>query len=210
MRSAAPPWSVRPARGLPGRAAACAVVLGLACSGALAHTEPAATAGILSGLLHPVQGPDHLLAMVAVGIWGAFLGAPLLWMLPIVFPLLMVAGGILGIAGVPMPSVEAGIAASVVLLGSAILAGWRAPLAAALGLVAAFGVLHGYAHGTELPDATSPAAYCAGFIVATGLLHLAGIALGRLGRLPLGRGVLRAAGGAMAVAGASMLMGVLA
>lgn len=172
---------------------------------ALAHTEQSATGGFAAGLLHPVQGLDHLLAMVAVGIWGAFLGAPLLWALPVVFPLLMVFGAVLGIAGVPVSFVEAGIAVSVVLLGSVILTGWRAPVAAALALVAVFGVLHGHAHGTELPEAASPASYSAGFVIATGLLHVAGIALGRLEQLPQGRGVLRGSGAAMALAGAWML-----
>ncbi|TFZ01020.1 HupE/UreJ family protein [Ramlibacter henchirensis] len=187
------------------RGAVFSTALCLLCGTALAHTEQSATGGLMSGLLHPVQGLDHLLAMVAVGIWGAFLGAPLVWALPVVFPLLMVIGAVLGIAGVPVASVEAGIAISVVLLGSVILTGWRAPVAAALALVAVFGVLHGHAHGTELPEAASPAAYSAGFVIATGLLHVAGIALGRLDCLPRGRALLRGTGAAMALAGTWML-----
>jgi len=184
----------------------CLLLLALACGPALAHTEQEGTGGLLSGLLHPVQGVDHLLAMLAVGIWGAFLGAPLIWALPVAFPLFMVAGAVLAIAGVPLPAVEIGIAVSVLLLGAAIAAGWRAPVAAAVVLVAAFGALHGHAHGTELPEAASPAAYAAGFVIATGLLHLAGIALGRLERLPKGRLLLRGAGAAMALAGAWLLV----
>jgi urease accessory protein len=181
----------------------------LAAGAAQAHTETAAANGFVAGLLHPLLGPDHLLAMVAVGIWGAALGAPLIWALPVVFPLLMVVGGVLGIAGVPMPMVETGIAVSVILLGLAILAAWRAPMAVALGLVALFGVLHGHAHGTELPTAASPAAYATGFVLCTGLLHLGGIALGLLHNMPRGAAVLRGIGGAMAAAGVWFLVGAM-
>ena len=200
---------VKAALRISGLRTACLAALWCTCTAALAHTTESATGGLVSGLLHPVQGLDHLLAMVAVGVWGAFLGRPLIWALPVVFPLLMVIGGVLGIAEVPVPSVEAGIAFSVVLLGAAILAAWRAPLAAAVALVAVFGVLHGHAHGTELPEAASPAAYSAGFVIATGLLHLAGIALGGIGRDSQGRAVLRGIGAAMALVGGWMLVGVL-
>jgi urease accessory protein len=191
------------------RAASAGAALFAWCGMAWAHTEQAAGAGFVAGLLHPVQGVDHLLAMVAVGIWGAFLKAPLVWALPVAFPMLMVVGAVAGMAGVPVPSVETGIALSVVLLGAAILAAWRAPVAVAVALVAVFGLLHGHAHGTELPQAATPAAYAAGFVLATGLLHLAGIALGRLERMPHGRALLRGVGGAMALAGSWMLAGVL-
>lgn len=177
---------------------------------AQAHTEVVTAQGLLAGMLHPVTGIDHLLAMVAVGIWGAALGAPLLWMLPLAFPLLMVAGGILGIAGVPLPLVEPGIALSVLLLGLAILAQWRAPLVLAIVLVGFFGVLHGHAHGTELPAAASPAAYSAGFVLSTGLLHLAGIGIGELRRWRHGVAVLRAAGAALAATGAWLLVAKVA
>lgn len=172
---------------------------------AAAHTDAAAPAGFSAGFLHPLAGADHLLAMVAVGVWGAALGAPLLWTLPVVFPLLMVVGGVLGIVGIGLPAVEAGIALSVLLLGLAVAAAWRAPVAAAVALVALFGVLHGHAHGTELPAAASPVAYSAGFVLATGVLHLAGILLGTLDKLPRGALVVRCLGAGMAVAGAWML-----
>lgn len=183
------------------------VLLVLASLGgaAAAHTDAAAPGGFAAGFLHPLAGMDHLLAMVAVGLWGAALGAPLVWTLPVVFPLLMVAGGVLGIAGIGLPAVEAGIALSVLLLGLAVAAAWRAPVAAAVALVALFGVLHGHAHGTELPEAASPAAYAAGFVLATGLLHLGGILLGALDRLPRGAMAVRCIGAAMAVAGGWML-----
>ncbi len=175
---------------------------------AQAHGTTGAVDGFAAGFLHPLSGVDHLLAMVAVGIWGAALGAPLLWALPVAFPLLMVAGGVLGIAGVPLPFVESGIATSVIVLGLAIVAMWRAPPPLAVAIVAAFGICHGYAHGLELPRAASPAAYSAGFVICTGLLHLAGIAIGALDRFRLGPPLLRAGGGAIALAGAWILAGM--
>jgi len=173
-----------------------------------AHTEGVGAGGFFSGVMHPISGLDHVLAMVAVGIWGAALGRPLLWALPVTFPLLMVGGGVLGIAGVPLPFVEHGIAASVVVLGLAILAAWRAPVPIALAVVGFFGVLHGYAHGLELPESAAPAQYAAGFVISTGLLHLTGIALGALHNLPKGREVLRAGGAAIAAAGVWILSGM--
>ena len=108
----------------------------------------------------------------------------------------------------PLPYVESGIAVSVVVLGLAIAVAWRAPLAVALAIVAAFGVFHGYAHGAELPSAASPAAYVAGFVICTGALHLAGIALGELRRLPKGRELVRTSGGLIAAAGVWILAGM--
>lgn len=179
-----------------------------AATAARAHSDEVSAGGFVSGYLHPLTGLDHLLAMVAVGIWGATLGRPLVWALPVAFPLLMVVGGVLGIAAVPLPYVEPGIAVSVVVLGLAILTAWRAPVAVAVAIVAAFGVLHGYAHGTELPSTAAPAAYAAGFVVSTGLLHLAGIAIGLLKAVPHGTQWLRASGGAIAAAGVWILVGM--
>jgi urease accessory protein len=181
--------------------------LGLA-TGAQAHSGEGSVNGFLAGVLHPVTGFDHLLAMIAVGIWGATLGMPLIWALPVAFPLLMVVGGILGISGIPLPYVESGIAASVLILGLAIALAWRAPIPVALAIVAAFGVFHGYAHGAELPTAASPAAYVAGFVLCTGALHLAGIAIGTLKKLPRGEQALRASGGLIAAAGVWILAGM--
>lgn len=183
------------------------LLLGCA-AGANAHTGEGAIGGLISGFLHPITGFDHLLAMVAVGIWGATLGRPLVWALPVAFPLLMVVGGVLGITGVPLPYVESGIAVSVVVLGLAIAVAWRAPVAVALAIVAAFGVFHGYAHGKELPEAASPAGYVAGFVLSTGLLHLTGIALGMVKSLPKGTQMLRASGGLIAAAGVWILAGM--
>ena len=184
------------------------LVLLFLAAGAQAHTGGQVAGGFLSGFMHPLSGLDHLLAMIAVGIWGAALGMPLIWALPVVFPLLMVIGGVLGIAQVPLPFVESGIAVSVVVLGLAILAAWRAPIAVAVAIVGAFGVFHGYAHGTELPATAAPAAYSAGFVVSTGLLHLTGIAIGMLDRLPHGRQLLRAGGGVIAVVGVWIFAGM--
>ena len=181
----------------------------LLCSAAAqAHTDVGVAGGLLTGFMHPLSGIDHLLAMVAVGIWGATLGRPLVWALPVVFPMLMVVGGVLGIAGVPLPYVETGIAVSVVVLGLAIAAAWRAPIGVALAIVALFGVFHGFAHGKELPEAAAPAAYAAGFVVSTGLLHLGGIAIGLLKGLPRGMQMLRASGGLIAAAGVWILAGM--
>jgi urease accessory protein len=117
----------------PARIAWVLAALGLALApAAWAHDGTGVAGGFIAGVMHPIGGIDHLLAMVAVGMWGAFLGAPLIWQLPVAFPLLMVVGGVLGIAGVVLPGVEAGIALSVAVLGAAIAAGWRAPRAIAL------------------------------------------------------------------------------
>lgn len=104
-----------------------------------------------SGFAHPILGPDHVVAMVAVGLWSAFLGQPAIWLLPVVFPLVMAFGGLLGINGVPLPGVEIGIAASAVALGAVVALALRPPLWVAAVLVGAFAICHGHAHGTELP-----------------------------------------------------------
>lgn len=207
FRRAIPSSQNRPA-GQAGRQLLTGLLL-LCCSAlAQAHTGGAVVGGFISGFMHPLSGIDHLLAMVAVGIWGATLGRPLLIALPIAFPMMMVVGGILGISGVPLPYVESGIATSVIVLGLAITAAWRAPVALAVAIVAIFGVFHGYAHGQELPESASPAAYAAGFVLCTGLLHLAGIALGFLKVLPRGAQVLRGCGALIAATGVWILVGM--
>lgn len=175
---------------------------------ALAHESTGVANGFLAGVLHPVSGLDHLLAMVSVGIWGAFLGRPLIWQLPVAFPLVMVVGGVLGIVGVPVPQVELGIALSVVVLGIAVALRWHAPTVVAVAIVALFAIFHGHAHGTELPRAAAPHWYAAGFVLATGLLHLAGIALGTLTRVRGGVWLLRAGGAAIALVGGWILAGL--
>ena len=191
------------------RMAAPTIALALLCVGgdAAAHTDGVVAGGFASGVLHPLLGLDHLVAMVAVGLWGAFLGSPAIWLLPVVFPLVMALGGALGIANVPLPAVEIGIASSGVLLGLAVAFGWRAPLALAAVLVGAFAIFHGHAHGTELPAAANPFAYAAGFVLSTGALHLAGVGVGELRRLPHGERAVRAVGAVVALVGTTFLVG---
>src|SRR5437016_5018878 len=171
---------------------ALALVITAFTSPAFAHTGEGGD-GLLAGLYHPIFGPDHVIAMVAVGLWGAFLGAPAIWLLPIVFPLVMAFGGVLGIIGMPLPAVETGIAASAVILGLMVALAARPPLWAAATLVGGFAIFHGYAHGKELPDDANAVAFSAGFVIATGLLHLTGISFGLTPRWPAGKlAVLRA------------------
>jgi urease accessory protein len=165
--------------------------------------------GFLSGFLHPLLGPDHVAAMVAVGLWGAFLGAPAIWMLPIVFPLVMALGGALGVLGVPLPAVETGIAASAVILGLMVVLAARPPVWVAAVAVGLFAIFHGHAHGTELPAAANAITYSVGFVIATGLLHLCGIAFGLLLRWPTGKVAVRAGGAVIALAGVGFLTGLL-
>jgi len=188
---------------------AAAVLLACTVLPAQAHGEGASGigGGLLAGLLHPLLGLDHLVAMVAVGLWGAFLGAPAAWLLPVLFPLVMACGGLLGIAQVPIPAVEAGIAVSGIVLGLMVAAAARPPLAVAGAVVAAFAVFHGHAHGTELPASANALAYSVGFVVSTGLLHVAGIGLGLLVRWPAGRWAVRGLGGLIALVGLAYLVG---
>jgi len=183
-----------------------ALILSVAVVPAFAHTGETA-GGFLAGVTHPVFGPDHVIAMVAVGMWGVFLGPPAIWLLPIVFPLVMAFGGVLGIIGVPLPAVEAGIAASAIVLGLMVALAAQPPLWIAAVLVGAFAIFHGYAHGKELPDGAHAVAYAAGFVIATGLLHLTGVAFGLLARWPAGRLAVRGAGGAIALIGLAYLGG---
>jgi urease accessory protein len=134
--------------------------------------------GIFAGLLHPILGIDHLLAMVTVGLLSAQLGGKAIWTVPATFVSVMALGGILGILGLPLPFVEYGIALSVVVLGVALLARRKLPIAAAMAFVGLFALFHGHAHGTELPELSETAldviAYVFGFLVATASLHLIG------------------------------------
>jgi urease accessory protein len=173
---------------------------------ALAHTGEG-SGGFAAGLAHPVLGADHVVAMVAVGLWGAFLGSPALWMLPILFPLVMAGGGVLGILGLPLPAVETGIALSAIVLGLMVMLAARPPLWTAALLVGTFAIFHGHAHGRELPDGANAVAFSTGFVVATGLLHLTGIAFGALTRWPAGSIAVRGAGGVIALVGLSYLSG---
>ena len=174
---------------------------------AFAHAPEGAGGGFLTGFLHPIMGFDHLVAMVAVGLWGAFLGDRALWILPIVFPSIMAVGAALGIMGLGIPLVEFVIALSGVVLGALIALRFRARLAIAMVLVGIFALFHGYAHGTEMPGQISAFTYGAGFVIGTGLLHLAGIGIGFATRLPRGELMVRGCGGVISVIGLTYLVG---
>lgn len=175
---------------------------------ALAHTGTGEMGGFASGFSHPILGPDHVIAMIAVGLWGVFLGAPAIWVLPIVFPLIMALGGAFGMIGVPLPAVETGIALSAVVLGLCVVLALKPPLPVAAIIVGVFAIFHGHAHGAEMPESSSAVSYALGFVVATGLLHLCGILFGGLARWNAGRIAVRAAGGLIAVAGGAFLTGL--
>jgi urease accessory protein len=180
-------------------------MFGLFTDPAAAHTG-GTVGGWLSGFSHPLRGFDHLLAMLAVGIWGAQMGGRLVWQLPVAFPLVMALGGVLGMLGLNIPHVELGIALSVLALGLVIALALRPPEAVALLLIAVFAIFHGYAHGIELPTATDPVAYAIGFVMATGLIHVAGIGIGlTIGKMYEGK-LSRGLGGLIAVAGVYFLL----
>ncbi len=188
---------------------AMAMILLAYASTASAHEATGITGGFLSGFMHPILGWDHVVAMVAVGLWGAFLGSPAIWVLPVVFPLVMAFGGALGVAGVPIPAVETGIAASAVVLGAMVAFAVRPPIWIAAVIVGTFAIFHGHAHGTELPNAANPLAYSVGFVISTGLLHLSGIAFGLLVRWPAGKVAVQAGGGVITLAGIGFLTGIV-
>lgn len=168
---------------------------------AFAHSGTGLAGGFVAGFLHPLSGPDHLLAMVSVGLWGAILGRPLVVALPVIFPTVMALGAVLGMWNVPLPPVEIGIALSVLVLGGVIAGDVRAPLWLACPIVATFAIFHGYAHGRELPSAADPAGYGAGFVLSTGLLHVVGIGVGALFYRPGLKWVVRGLGGIIGLAG---------
>ncbi len=168
---------------------------------ALAHPVKGEATGFITGFRHPISGLDHVLAMVAVGLWGAQLGAPAIWLLPVAFPLVMAFGGMLGLIGMPLPGIEYGIAASAILLGAAVMFEVRPPLTLAAILVGFFAIFHGYAHGAELPPGQSAMLYSIGFVIATGCLHALGIGIGTVHRWSWGQKLLRFAGAMVAMGG---------
>ena len=175
-------------------------------SAALAHVGEHSHMSVTEGLLHPFSGLDHVLAMVAVGLWASQLGGRALWLLPLTFPAVMAVGAALGMSGVVLAGVEIGIAGSVLVLGAAVALALRPSLAISIPLIAAFALLHGYSHGVELPASVSAFGYGAGFIAATLVLHAVGIAIGVMaGRIPV-RFAARTAGGAIAVLGVLLLV----
>lgn len=196
----------------PGRMTAVKALLALVALwplAVLAHVASGQAGGFMSGMSHPVSGLDHVIAMIAVGLWGAQLGLPAVWVLPVVFPMLMAFGGMLGLIGTPLPGVEIGIALSAVVLGALVLGWVRLPLAAAVVVVAFFAVFHGHAHGTELQAGQNAMLYSFGFVIATGLLHAVGIAFGFVRHWKRGGPVLRGAGAMVMTAGLYFLWGAL-
>jgi urease accessory protein len=176
---------------------------------AFAHMRGGEAIGFVGGFQHPISGLDHVLAMVAVGLWGAQLGPPAVWLLPVTFPMVMAFGGMLGLMGVKLPGVEVCIALSAIALGLMVLREAKPNLLAAAFLVGFFAIFHGHAHGTELPPGANGLLYSIGFVVATGLLHATGIAIGTIHRWPKGRVALRVAGAVVMAGGAVFLWGAL-
>jgi urease accessory protein len=170
-----------------------------------AHIQKGEVGGFASGFKHPWSGADHIVAMLAVGIWGAQLGAPAIWLLPVTFPVIMAMGGFMGLVGIPLPGVEIGIALSALLLGAMVCFEIRPKLAVAVILVGIFGLFHGHAHGTELPPGQSGLLYSLGFVIATGTLHAVGITLGLVHHWQAGKFALRGAGAVISVMGAVFL-----
>jgi urease accessory protein len=181
------------------------VVVFLCAQSAFAHPQKGEAVGFLTGFRHPISGLDHVLAMVAVGLWGAQLGSPAIWLLPVAFPLVMAFGGMLGLMGVPLPGIEYGIAASAIALGAAVMFEWKPPLALAAALVGVFAIFHGHAHGTELPPGQSALLYSMGFVIATGCLHAVGIGIGTVHRWAWGQRMLRVAGALVSMGGVFFL-----
>jgi len=183
-----------------------------ASTAAQAHVGIGDTSGFVHGFMHPLSGIDHILAMVAVGLFAAHLGGRALYLVPLSFVGMMVVGGALGMAGLHLPYVEVGIGLSVVVLGIAVAFGLNMPTAVAMILVGSFAIFHGHSHGTEMPETASGFEYGAGFILATAALHALGIGLGVLiGKATEARGrrILQTVGGAMAMAGVAILTGFI-
>jgi urease accessory protein len=162
-------------------------------------------AGFEAGILHPLSGLDHLLAMIAVGIWAAQLGGRAVWAVPCAFVGCMAVGGLLAVTGVSLPLVEPGILGSVLLFGLLIATAARVPTVVGMAIVGLFALFHGHAHGTELPEAVNPALYGAGFVIATAFLHAVGLGLaltiGRVAPKP----ALRVIGSGIAAAGVALV-----
>jgi urease accessory protein len=168
---------------------------------AFAHTGAEHALSFASGFAHPFTGLDHMLAMVAVGLWAGLNSGRALWVWPAAFVGVMLIGGALGMAGVHLPMVEAGILASVVVLGLLVLAAAQWPVALGAALVAVFALLHGHAHGAELPLGSAAVTYAAGFAVGTAILHGIGIGVARSTASDANHALVRGAGALVAVGG---------
>ena len=173
---------------------------------ALAHTGAGAAKSFGTGFLHPMLGLDHVLAMVAVGLWAGLVGGRAVWAWPLSFVLIMVGGAGLGVAGVALPGVETGIALSVLLLGSAVALDRSAPVSIGALVCGAFALFHGYAHGAELLGDAGAGSYVTGFVLATGLLHAAGLGAAVVLKGSSAGWPPRTAGAAVAIAGLVLIM----
>lgn len=181
------------------------IVLSILClfaGTASAHTGIHAGAGFAGGLAHPFLGLDHLLAMIAIGVWAAQQGGRALWAVPAAFVAAMGVGGMLAWAGGMLPHVETALSLSVLVLGLLIALRRRWPVSAGMAIAAAFALFHGYAHGLEMPEAASPLTYATGFVLASVFLHGAGMIAGRIGPRWM-----RAAGMAIAATGCALILG---
>jgi len=143
----------------------------------LAHTGAGIPSGFISGFLHPVGGTDHILAMFAVGIWAAQMGGRALWAVPVSFVSMMIVGAILGVQGIHIPFIEEGILVSIIVLGAFIVLGIKLPILLSSLIAGAFAMFHGHAHAAEMPLNTSGFEYGIGFVLATGIIHILGIAV---------------------------------
>ncbi len=172
-----------------------------------AHASGANIGGFVSGISHPVLGYDHLLAMISVGALSAQLGGKAIWSVPLTFVVLMLLGGLLGINGVSLISVEIGIAVSVIVLGVALAVNKKIPELLTMLFVGFFALFHGHAHGTEMPNMAQPGFYILGFVLGTATIHLFGVALALgISLLPKGDQVLRLCGVSIACVGTSFLV----
>lgn len=184
------------------------ILAALAATPALAHVGVGGTSGFVSGFLHPILGPDHVLAMIAVGLWAGLVGGRALWVWPAAFVGVMMTGGVMGMAGVPLPFVEPGILASVIVLGLAVALAVRAPVWLGAVVIGFFAMFHGHAHGTEVPETAGGVEYLIGFAIATAILHGVGIGLAvGATRVGLSRTVIRVLGAAVAAAGVALAAG---
>jgi urease accessory protein len=195
------------------RALSSLLALGLIAlpTAAFAHTGVGAH-DLVHGFMHPVGGLDHILAMVAVGVFASILGGRALWLVPLSFVGMMAAGFVLGANGITLPYAELAIALSSIVIGGVAALGHRMPMVAAMALVGGFATFHGWAHGTEMPADAGALTYALGFVAATALLHIAGIAAAMGGAAvagKYGRTIAQIAGGLFALGGIGVLAGWL-
>jgi urease accessory protein len=192
---------------IPAALAALSAVAAFAAPAA-AHTGHGLD-GMAAGFAHPLGGIDHLLSMLSVGVWAAQQGGRAVWALPCAFVTIMALGGTIGLLGGGVAGTETLIIASVLVLGAVVAAAAKPPLWIAAPLVGAFALFHGFAHGSELPDAANAPAYAAGFVAATAFLHAIGVALAYALRSGAPRLALRAAGAVQIGAGVLLAIDVI-